>query len=228
MSTVVNLRGTGGSGKSTVVRRVMERYRGSSAEVVPERAEGRKQPTGYRVDYASGGALYVPGHYETACGGCDTIKTVDEVYALVSRAVSAGWDVLYEGIMVQDDVRRAVELDKRLRRCATCGGSGFAGAGTGYGDVCSNCVNGEVPGLHVILLSTPVEECLAAIRARRAVAGNEKPLSEKNTRERAKRQEGIRGRLRDAGVSVERLDREAAYLRVCALLRLSPGASSGA
>lgn len=28
--------------------------------------------------------------------------------------------------------------------CPTCGGSGFFGCGSGYGDVCSDCTHGQV------------------------------------------------------------------------------------
>jgi hypothetical protein len=59
--------------------------------------------------------LYVPGHYETACGGCDTIKTPDEAYALVEREVGQGHDVLYEGIIIQDEWRRCAALAGRTR-----------------------------------------------------------------------------------------------------------------
>lgn len=212
MSVVINLRGTGGSGKSTVVRRVMELY----TEKLDVVALGRKQPQGYLLTNVEGMAphdqLYVPGHYNTACGGCDTIKTVDLVYELVNRYVELGSSVLYEGIMVQDDVRRAVELDHRLKE------AGVKSAESGTEDK-------QPSGLFVIRLNTPIEVSLASIRARRAEAGNEKPLSEKNTRTRHESQVRIAGRLKDAGVRVEVLDREAAYLRVCTLLRLTPAAS---
>lgn len=197
--TTINLRGTGGSGKSTVVRRVMALYKAK----IPYDAFARKRPMGYQLGHEGSGivSLFVPGHYETACGGCDTIKTVDEVYKMVNSAVDEGLDVLYEGIMVQDDVRRAVELDKRLR------------------------ANGSQ--LIVIGLITPLVDCLAAIRARREERGDTKPLNPKNTTGRFNSQKNIQARLKDAGVTVERLDREAAFLRCCALLRLDPGPSSG-
>ena len=196
MSTVINLRGTGGSGKSTVVRRVMERY----PHRIPLRVAGRRQPGGYSLS-ADGSryTLFVPGHYETACGGCDTIKTVDEVYRLV-RVAEFGdpeLDVVYEGIMTMDDVRRAAELHQQL---SAAGGS-----------------------LTVIGLTTPVELCLDAIRTRRLARGDERPLDPKNTVARAASQVRIQQRLREAGVVVEQLDREAAFARCCTLLRLTPG-----
>jgi hypothetical protein len=227
MPVVINLRGTGGAGKSTVVRRVM----GLCKDRVPQLVPGRKQPLGYlAVREGAGPHIYVPGHYETACGGCDTIKTVDEVYRLMRDAILLGRDVLAEGIMIQDDVRRAVELDKELKaqttNCQECRGSGFSSfaSGASYSDVCGNCSgNKQFPGegLQVILLTTPIEDCLAAIRDRRAARGDDRPLSEKNTRDRARRQEGVCTRLRNAGVVVHKLDREAAFQKCCGLLRLT-------
>lgn len=189
MRTAVNIRGTGGSGKSTLVRRVMELY----ASKAPVYRDGRRQPIYYQL---TGGRnnLLVPGHYETACGGCDTIKTVDEVYALIDSTSS---DVLYEGIIAQDDVTRAVAFSKRV---GVDGGS-----------------------LVVIRLNTPIEVCLDRIRGRRAEAAKAKgkdpePLNEKNTRGRYESQLRICSRLKDAGVSVEALSCEDAFVRVRELL----------
>lgn len=191
MPIAVNIRGTGGSGKSTLVKRIMELY---PAYQMPVIVPGRKRPERYilRQTPDAARALIIPGHYETACGGCDTIKTVDQVYDMVRSSLTGGDDVLYEGIMVQDDVTRAVALDKELK---AQGGQ-----------------------LHVIRLTTKVEDCLAAIRDRRAARGEEKPLNEKNTRQRYERVLRSCDRLRHAGVAVEALDREAAFARVRELL----------
>lgn len=105
---ILNLRGTSGSGKSTIVRRVMECYK-----VSPCYQLERRQPLAYIGDRDPGAALFVPGHYETPCGGCDTIKTVDEVYHLVEQGIAYNRDVIYEGIMVQDDVKRCAALHRR-------------------------------------------------------------------------------------------------------------------
>lgn len=204
--TVINIRGTGGSGKSTVVRRIMELY--PCREALP-RSTG-KRPRGYLLSGRLG-TLLVPGHYETPTGGCDTLKTVDEVYEMIWAAVRADppQNVLYEGIMVQDDLSRAVKLDRWMRE--------------------SVAIYGQVPDeesrLNVIRLNTPIEVSLAGVRARREARGDERPLDEKNTRARHETQVRMESRLRAAGVAVEALDREAAYRRVCALLRLGPGAS---
>lgn len=194
----INIRGTGGSGKSTLVQKIMKLYRNS--EVV--HVEGRKQPlfSQHWDTSVVSDVLRVPGHYNTACGGCDTIKTPDQVYSILNEAIDHTHHVLFEGIMVMDDVRRAVELDKRLKA-----------------ETSPTRAGGR---LHVIALTTPIEECLTAIRNRRTARGETKPLNEKNTRQRYER--CLRGltRLRDAGVAVEKLDRDAAYARVKELLGL--------
>ena len=102
---IINLRGTSGSGKSTVVRRVMEKYsQASTGAINPQFSDGRKQPIGYAClpPDADVQPLWIPGHYETACGGCDTLKTVDQVYKEVTSAAELSYSVLFEGLMIQE------------------------------------------------------------------------------------------------------------------------------
>jgi hypothetical protein len=88
----------------------MERYQ----TLQPFFIEGRKQPFSYLL----GGEtpplpdLRVLGHYETACGGCDTISSPDLVYKHIEQCVAVGENVLYEGIIIGDDVTRCVALSK--------------------------------------------------------------------------------------------------------------------
>ncbi len=180
---VINIRGTGGSGKSTLVRRVMDLY----AVRTPNYVAGRKQPESYLLTTSGRPVLCVPGHYATPCGGCDTLKTPERVYEIVREAARQGCDALYEGIMVMDDVRRAVDL-------------------------------AATHPVHVIALTTPVETCLTAIEGRRRARGDVRELNPKNTVDRARRCEGGLKRLEAAGVSVWRLDREAAFNLVRRLL----------
>lgn len=106
---IINIRGTGGAGKSHLVRSIMALY--DSKE--PSFQAGRKQPISYllrRSDQEN--RLFVPGHYETPTGGCDTISKPDDVYDLVTDAAVKGYDILYEGIMIGDDVTRCIELNR--------------------------------------------------------------------------------------------------------------------
>lgn len=93
---IVNIRGCNGSGKTTIVRRFLER--------LPNEPLGGKpgRPAGYRVDAASWGLrlpVYVVGSYENACGGADGIKTQEEIVARVQKAHAYG-HVLVEGLLM--------------------------------------------------------------------------------------------------------------------------------
>lgn len=184
----INIRGTSGAGKSHLVRRIAALYENNKIENF---AAGRKQPECTLYFRTGGKTLLVPGHYNSPCGGCDTIRTPDRVYEIVREGASAGVDVLYEGIMIMDDVRRAVELSKTTR-------------------------------LVVVALTTPVEECLAAVQGRRDERGDVRPLDPKNTVSRAARCERGLARLEEGGVEVRRLDRERAFSEVCDLLGMRP------
>lgn len=131
---IVNIRGTSGSGKTTLVRRVLELYRSKSAVRIPD----RKRPIGYIYQHPAGGRpLAVIGHYETACGGCDTITDQDHIYELVRKSHAAGMDVLYEGLLISAEVNRAVKLHQ------------------------------DGLPLLVVALDTPLDVCLASINQRR-------------------------------------------------------------
>lgn len=108
---IINVRGTGGSGKSTIIRRVMQHY----VKKEPVRIEDRKQPYGYTLEWDSTALrkpLYVVGHYETPCGGGDTITNVSAVFESVRERATEGYDVLFEGIISQDDTTRTIELHR--------------------------------------------------------------------------------------------------------------------
>jgi hypothetical protein len=188
---IVNIRGTSGSGKTTVVNRVMELLR--EREKVEKdtllwlEMGGKQRVVGHRI-----GPVFVAGRYSTTCGGCDTMSwkgAADDVCALVLAQAAQG-PVVFEGLMV-------------------------SGWGTGR---LKDLWEAAGRNLHVIQLTTPLEDCLASVQARRAARaaakGEEaKPLNPENTT--AKWHGTRRGSelLVKAGVPVEFLDREAAFHR---------------
>jgi len=99
---IISIRGTNGAGKSTLVRNVMRHY----VEVQPDYRVGRRKPVGYLLDKK----LFVIGHYEIANGGIDTLKTLDEAYALAQEYAIKGYDVLMEGKNLSDTPRRLLAL----------------------------------------------------------------------------------------------------------------------
>lgn len=196
----INVRGTSGSGKSTVARQIMALYERSE----PVHVEGRKRPIQYVLKGVDSGHpdLAVIGHYETACGGCDTISkddtgrgnSADRIFGLIQENLDAGRDVLFEGLLVSGDVTRC----RKLRD-------------DGY-------------DLTVVALDLTVEECLASVRARRLARGNEKPLKEDNTRRTFDRVRKTLPKLRAGGVPVLELGRAEAAARIATILGFDPAA----
>lgn len=186
---IINVRGTSGSGKSTLVRAVMSRY----SSRTPVVQEGRRQPIGYSLSYP-GRSLFVPGHYETACGGCDTISEMERIFDIVRERAHVDYDVLMEGLLISGDFKRTSLL---LR---------------------------DFPGqVHVVHLDVPMETCAAGVGERRAARGAEKPLGpnfQKNLLSKHRAASTSCARLREAGADVFQGDREACLARVLGLLGL--------
>ena len=135
---IINVRGTSGSGKTTLVRKVMDLYPGKFKIYTKD----RKRPLGYLLTRPGGRSLFLVGHYETDCGGCDTITSINKVYEVVEEAAAAGHDVLYEGLLISAEYNRTAMMDGL------------------YKD----------EGHLVIALDTTLEESLASVNARRANA----------------------------------------------------------
>ncbi len=91
----VNLRGTNGSGKTTVARALLE-----ESKAVPTKYEGKK----VRIYEGTldGRKFVILGSYETTCGGCDTIPSVNEVADLLEEYYDSEEDgiVFFEGLMI--------------------------------------------------------------------------------------------------------------------------------
>lgn len=92
--TIVSIRGTHGSGKSTIVKKILDKY----AHEMLFRL-GNKRPYGYDVTL-SNSELFVVGPYVTACGGCDAVQPYSEIWPMVDRAAQEGKHVLLEGALV--------------------------------------------------------------------------------------------------------------------------------
>jgi hypothetical protein len=90
MSTIINLRGTNASGKSTAVRAVMEYY--GVAE------EHTYEDGGKVIGYKLNNGLNIVGRYQSDCGGCDSLDDFDEIKSLV-RSMAVDGPVLFEGVL---------------------------------------------------------------------------------------------------------------------------------
>lgn len=91
---IVSIRGTHGSGKSTIVKKIIERYK---AEMIRPGAKGRCE--GYVAELPKM-SIGIIGSYHNACGGCDGIQPYSDILDLI-RAYENNFDhVLLEGALV--------------------------------------------------------------------------------------------------------------------------------
>lgn len=183
---IINIRGTSGSGKSTLVREILREL--DFVQIVSK--HGRKQPLGYiyREPKPCGFKLFVPGHYETPCGGCDTIQTMDAVFNLVNEYDEKGMHVLFEGLLISSELKRTVALWERM------------------------CENGRGDEFLVIQLDVPIEVCLDSVNKRRKAKNPDKgDVNPKNTISKHKGVSNTMAKLENLGIHVARLGRTEAY-----------------
>ena len=194
MGVIVNPRGTSGSGKTELIRRLLSDYGwGRGGQVEPVYRKGRARPIACRLRHPLGGCpLAVLGHYEVTSGGCDTIRVadggMDEAFRLADEYASDDHDVLLEGLLLSSEYPRSAAL-------------------------------AEAHELHVLRLSTPLNRCIRNVIARRR-AGRHSWAS--ITRTAAMHQAGIEDaceRLRRYA-NVEALGFDDALLRMRELLGL--------
>jgi gluconate kinase len=108
---IINLRGTNGSGKSTVARALLAGR--EPIDLAPYVTPGgeKRAVLGHRVPSLN---LIVVGPYRTVCGGCDAIKTQDLVCESVRMAAGMARHVFFEGVIVSTLFTRYLELSREL------------------------------------------------------------------------------------------------------------------
>jgi phosphoglycolate phosphatase-like HAD superfamily hydrolase len=182
---IINIRGTSGSGKTHLVRQIMAEY----PTKLRHKVEGRKQPIGYVMAHPERRSLAIIGHYETACGGCDTIAKMETIFELVKESASRGMDVIFEGLLISADVNRHVDLHQWAQE------------------------NGQE--LEVVALTTELQECLDSVNARRKARNPDlPPVKEKNTISKFNGVKKSLERLRAAEVPVFEGSREEALAHI--------------
>jgi thymidylate kinase len=97
---IVQIRGTSGSGKTTVMRKVLERL-----NVCGHMTLNRRHPLYYHQHWPT--VVSILGSYENTCGGCDTIKGYDALMSLARERADAG-HVLMEGLLLSEDTKQTL------------------------------------------------------------------------------------------------------------------------
>lgn len=107
---IINVRGTNGSGKTTVVRRVLKQFPHEPLEL-----RGRsKRPTRYRLQSGGQGTIILGSYENLVTGGCDTLKPIDEIERLLRRSQLEADHVIFEGVMVSRTFTRWASLANEL------------------------------------------------------------------------------------------------------------------
>ena len=146
MSTIIVIKGTNGSGKSSVVRALMA-HLGTPTPVLFDGEEA-----GYRCKYDNHW-VFILGKYKTVCGGLDasfSYKGAAEDVLLCLDLLAENGHVVCEGVIAMTSY--------------------------GFGRLARFVNTQTAKGNHVIFasLDTPVELCLKRVRARRKQAQNKK------------------------------------------------------
>lgn len=95
---IINIRGTNGSGKSTVVRQIMDR----ADRCLPIHGVlGLRRPEAYKLEFKDRTPVYVLGPYDVPTGGCDAVHPFSLILDLVHKYAPQG-HVLFEGSLVSD------------------------------------------------------------------------------------------------------------------------------
>ena len=91
---LINVRGTSGSGKSTVVFELFKKYPVRELDL-----DAKGRASNYEVTLPGNKKLYVIGRYSTQCGGCDGIGSNLEVMRRAEHYAKKG-HVLLEGLLL--------------------------------------------------------------------------------------------------------------------------------
>ena len=140
---IINIRGTSGTGKSYMIKRLFDKY--PVVDHIEDYVLGKrdilKSTTKKKiVGYTLNNGVHVVGRYETKCGGCDTIKTQDQVMNLVVKANEIHKHVIFEGLLTCNSYGRWKEL-------------------------------AETTPFFFLFLDTDIKTCLEAVVARRIERG---------------------------------------------------------
>jgi predicted kinase len=193
--TFVLIRGTSGSGKTWIAERVIERLGGLDAAEHIKLGAPAVDPGKWRVGAYAWPNVTLIGRYSgLACGGADTLNWKNAAED-VERFAWQQYDDHGRHTLIEGLTASSYGVERLVRLNKAC-------------------------GVVVVALSTPLKDCLEAIRQRRLAAGNDKPLNPNQTTLKYNVILTKNKTNRQLGVPVEIHDRASAHDRVMELLGL--------
>jgi hypothetical protein len=190
MSLIVQLRGTHGSGKTSIVKHLLAQY---NAEALYDTSKKKPKILGYRFTSPKiSRPVYVPGTYENACGGLDGCGTQEQQVELILKAYRYG-HVLCVGVL-SGGVSPAATFPRMLLEAV--GAENYA----------------------MCFLDTPLQLCIDRVKARRAERGDDRPFDPKNVISKYHSVVGSIQKSIDAGCRVYMLNHQDPVPQVLGLL----------
>ena len=187
---IVNIAGTNGSGKTYVVRALLEQSK--LVQKVPGNDVWKE--FGRLVELAPGRTIFVLGRYDSFdTGGADTIKDPELIYKLIFEHAAKGEDVVYEGSYAMNHMR-GIDMVNKMKKA-------------------------NIP-VCVLLLQTTLEECKASINERRHRRGDPPfTNSWKWVEQSITRARNFADKLRWNGATVYKIERQQAPSKLIELLK---------
>jgi hypothetical protein len=139
---IINLRGCNGSGKSFIVRQLMEKTGAKPIYGKPKPGQFIGRINGYKGIY-KGTPIFFLGSYEVMSGGCDAILKHDDILLVCDlvREFSKEGHVVFEGFLLTGIFQRFHDLSQ------------------------------ELGGIIFCFMDTPLKKCLARIKRRNEEKG---------------------------------------------------------
>lgn len=148
---IINVRGTNGSGKSTVIFHLIKKFGATPLRQIFVTPGGKEIVKIWAYRLHCNPPLYVVGRYETPTGGCDALPGSDFVTECIRKLAPRG-DVIFEGLIATGIYGRWVALAKELKTHRFI----FA------------------------VLDTPLKKCIKRVVSRRAKRGQHDQLDPTN------------------------------------------------
>lgn len=194
-STIIDIRGTNGSGKSWIVHQLLNKY---GHEVIYEDGQ---DTTEWSAKLGKQIGVYMPkidaaaiGRYWFTCGGCDGIKKPEEMVRRVRKFAAKYRYVFVEGLLVSHAYKRYATLASEL-------------LADGY-------------EYKFLFLDTPLKTCIKRVEDRRKAKGKLAPLDPKYlVADYYKIWDVVRGKCYAAGYDVIELDHKNPMPAVLKLLK---------
>lgn len=155
-NTLVNIRGTNGSGKTYTAREIASHFPFLARKSIEVEGDGGRKQT---VTYYDHGNFYMIGSYENDCGGLDTVRMFETIAPLALKLLEEK-SVLMEGLLWSSVFSSMHKLEHACRAA----GHQVVWCGFDY----------------------PVETMINRVVERRVKQGNTKPLPIKNLLQKVK------------------------------------------